>query len=220
MTKPEDFTVSEARPLPVILLLDSSGSMEGDKINVLNAAVLEMLQSFADEDVGTAAIHVGVIQFGKMVGWHQNLQPVDQILDRWEGLTAAGKTPLGAALGLLRESLDDRDLVTSRSYRPTIVLVSDGIPTDDWGGPMAELLGSSRASKAVRFAMGIGEDADLVVLEQFIGKTSGSRVFQAHEARKIQSFFRFVTMSVTTRTRSGSPDQIVPSDPDDYEFDY
>jgi uncharacterized protein YegL len=220
MTKPEEFTVSEARPLPVILLLDSSGSMEGDKISILNAAVREMLQSFASEDDISAAIHVGVIQFGKTVGWHQPLLPVEDVLCQWSDLSAGGKTPLGQALNLLRDSLEDRNIVSSRAYRPTIVLVSDGKPTDDWGGPMMELLASNRASKAARFAMGIGADADSVVLSQFIDTTSGSKVFEAHEASRIQKFFRFVTMSVTTRTRSGNPNEIIPADPDDYDFDY
>jgi uncharacterized protein YegL len=218
--KTEEFTVSEARPLPVILLLDSSGSMEGDKINILNAAVREMLQSFASEDDISAAINVGVIQFGRTVGWHQPLLPVEDVIDQWSDLTATGKTPLGQALTLLRDSLEDRNIVSSRAYRPTIVLVSDGKPTDDWGGPMAELLASPRASKAARFAMGIGADADSVILSQFIDTTSGSRVFEAHEAGRIQKFFRFVTMSVTTRTRSGNPNEIIPADPDDYDFDY
>jgi uncharacterized protein YegL len=197
MTKPEEFTVSEARPLPVILLLDSSGSMEGDKINILNAAVREMLQSFASEDDISAAIHVGVIQFGRTVGWHQPLLPVEDVINQWSDLEASGKTPLGQGLTLLRESLDDRSVISSRAYRPTIVLVSDGKPTDDWGGPMEELQASPRASKVARFAMGIGADADLVVLSGFIGTASGSRVFEAHEASRIQKFFRFVTMSVT-----------------------
>jgi uncharacterized protein YegL len=218
--KPEEFTVSESRPLPVILLLDSSGSMEGDKISILNAAVREMLQSFASEDDISAAIHVGVIQFGRTVGWHQPLLPVEDVIAQWSDLAASGKTPLGQALTLLRESLDDRNIISSRAYRPTIVLVSDGKPTDDWGGPMTDLLSSPRASKAARFAMGIGADADPVVLTQFIGSAGGTRVFEAHEASRIQKFFRFVTMSVTTRTRSGNPNQIIPADPDDYDFDY
>ena len=218
--KTEEFTVSEARPLPVILLLDSSGSMEGDKINILNAAVREMLQSFASEDDISAAIHVGVIQFGRTVGWHQPLLPVEDVINQWSDLTASGKTPLGQALTLLRDSLEDRNIVSSRAYRPTIVLVSDGKPTDDWGGSIAELLASPRASKAARFAMGIGADADSVILSQFIDTASGSRVFEAHEAGRIQKFFRFITITVTTRTRSGNPNEIIPADPDDYDFDY
>jgi len=220
MSKPKDFTVSTARPLPIILLLDASGSMDGDKISILNASVREMLQNLTSESVSAVALQVGIIQFGKTVTWHQPLMPVAQAEADWQDIPAKGKTPLGCALTLLREALEDKQVIPSRAYRPTIVLVSDGKPTDDWGGPMAELLASERASKALRFAMAIGDDAEQVVLEQFIGKTEGSRVFFAHEAAKIQKFFRFVTMTVTSRTMSNNPNQIVPSDPNDYDFDY
>ena len=43
---PSKYTVAKARPLPVILLLDRSGSMCGEKISTLNSAVNEMIQSF------------------------------------------------------------------------------------------------------------------------------------------------------------------------------
>ena len=43
---PASYTVATARPIPVILLLDTSGSMHGDRIKQLNEAVSGMLQSF------------------------------------------------------------------------------------------------------------------------------------------------------------------------------
>ena len=80
------------------------------------------------------------------------------------------------------------------------------------------MLSSERASKAQRFALGIGADADHEVLRAFLGDPKG-RVFEAHEARDIRKFFQWVTMSVTSRSRSAQPDQtvdIVPLDLDDY----
>jgi uncharacterized protein YegL len=46
-------------------------------------------------------------------------------------------------------------------------------------------------------------------------------VYSAHEARQIKNFFRWVTMSVTQRTRSVNPNSVVVVDPtalDDYDF--
>ena len=65
MNKLKEFTVSTARPLPVILLADISGSMdEQGKIQSLNQAVREMIESFRDEDDLRAEIHLAVITFG------------------------------------------------------------------------------------------------------------------------------------------------------------
>ena len=45
-------------------------------------------------------------------------------------------------------------------------------------------------------------------------------VFQAHEARKIKKFFRWVTMSVTSRSRSTNPNSIIKFDPDEDDDDF
>jgi uncharacterized protein YegL len=206
MSKLRDFTVSSARPLPVFLLADVSGSMaENGKITTLNAAVKEMLAAFAEEDNGRAEIQVAVITFGDKASLHIPLQSANKV--QWTPMRAIGKTPLGAALDIVIDLLEDRQQVPGRAYRPTIILISDGLPNDDWRGPLAKLLNSERAKKAQRFALSIGADADADVLRTFLDDPKG-RVFQAHEAREIKKLFRWITMSVISRSRSAQPNQI------------
>ena len=212
--------MSSARPLPVIVLADVSGSMGANgKIAALNVAVAEMISTFAEEDDCRAEIHVAVITFGADgAKLYHPLTPANET--SWVPMAAAGRTPMGAAFALVQQMLEDKVIVPSRAYRPTIVLVSDGVPTDAWQGPLQSLLSSERASKAMRFAMGIGADTDSKTLTEFIGN-EGGRVFEAHEAREIKKFFRWVTMSVTMRSRSANPNSdvaIEPTDLDDFDF--
>ena len=213
----KEFTVSSARPLPVILLADVSGSMAVDgKIDALNGAVAEMQATFAEEDDGRAEIHLAVVTFGGTAVLHVPLTPANAV--RWAPMQADGRTPLGATLDIATDLIEDRDRVSSRAYRPTVVLVSDGLPNDEWEGPLQRLLTSERAAKAERFALGIGTDADHDMLRRFLNDPEG-RVFEAHEGREIRKFFRWVTMSVTSRSRSGAPNRtadINPPDLDDY----
>ena len=44
---PSKFTAPKAKPLPVVLLLDVSGSMSGEKIRNVNDAVRDMLNTFS-----------------------------------------------------------------------------------------------------------------------------------------------------------------------------
>ena len=118
-------------------------------------------------------------------------------------MEANGRTPLGHALVMVRELLEDRDQIPSRAYRPTLILVSDGQPNDKWEEPLRALLGSERASKAFRVAVAIGADADRGVLRDFLAEPS-ARVFEANEAQDISEFFRRVTMSVSRALTSGS----------------
>lgn len=207
MVKLLDVSVVAARPLPVILLADISGSMAADgKINSLNQALREMIAAFAAEDRNRAIISVAVITFGGSgAKVHQPLYPAHELA--WAGMSAAGNTPLGAALNLATDLLEDHGTIPSRAYRPTLILVSDGQPNDEWEGALARLHGSQRAAKADRFALAIGDDADCEMLMRFLGQPE-ARVFRAHEARQIAQFFRWVTMTVTTRSRSVNPNEL------------
>lgn len=220
MSKLKEFTMSSARPLPVIVLADVSGSMSANgKIDALNDALSAMIATFAEEDDTRAEIYVSVITFGgDRASIHKPLRPARETT--WEPMSASGRTPMGAAFELARTMVEDRDAVPSRAYRPTLVLVSDGAANDDWRTPLTTLLGSERASKATRFAMGIGADADHETLKAFLANDE-PRVFEAHEAREIKNFFRWVTMSVTTRSRSANPNSVVMVEPTDLdEFDF
>ena len=218
MTKFKQFTTQAPRRLPVIVLADVSGSMSVDgKIETLNRALREMLNSFQDEDDVRAKIYVSVVTFnGNAATLHQPLLIADEVI--WQDMTAAGKTPMGSAFSLVKEMLEDKEQIASRDYRPTLVLVSDGIPTDDWRSPLKELLDSPRASKAVRLAMGIGAEADNEPLQAFIANQDTQLpVFQADEASQIRQFFRFVTLSVTSRSKSATPNTVPPISYDDIE---
>lgn len=212
MSRLKEFTAQTARPLPVILLADVSGSMGVDgKIQALNHAVREMVNAFQDESDLRAEIHVSVITFGGEARMRMPLGPAQDAA--WSDLGASGGTPMGAAFDIARGLIEDREIIPSRAYRPTVVLVSDGQPTDTWQEPLQLLLGSERGGKAFRMALAIGADADHDVLKAFLADPE-ARVYRADEARQIRQFFQLVTMSVSNRSRSANPNS-APSRSDD-----
>ena len=218
LSKLKSYTASTARPLPVVILADTSGSMSVDgKIDALNTAMRDMVSTFAGLDEGRAEIHVAIITFGGSAAVHQDLARAANV--DLQPLQADGMTPLGAALDLARAIIEDKERVPSRAYTPAVVVVSDGQPNDAWEPALERLLASPRASRAQRFALGIGEDADACVLRRFLGD-SEAKVYGAADAEQIQSFFQWLTMSVTTRSRSANPNRSVvtelpPSDLDE-----
>jgi uncharacterized protein YegL len=205
MFDPKKFTITAPKPLPVVLLLDVSGSMSGDKINNLNKAVEDMLKAFAQEGKMETEILVSVITFGSRVELPLPYTKASQI--QWQTLRADGDTPLGAALKKAKDMIEDKETTPSRAYRPTVVLVSDGQPTDSWEEPLGNFIAQGRSSKCDRMAMAIGEDADEAVLKRFIAGMP-HELFQAKDAARIPEFFRLVTMSVTTRSRSQNPNEV------------
>lgn len=221
----KQFQMSAARPLPVIVLADVSGSMAADgKIQALNAALQDMVKAFAEQSRIRAEIQVGLITFGGDAAVaHLPLAPAHQI-KQLDTLQAEGRTPMGQAFELATALLEDKELIPSRAYRPVLVLVSDGMATDDWKQAFNKLQASERAQKASRFAMAIGSDADEMMLRSFANDPEAP-LFKANGARDIHRFFQAVTMSVTVKSQSPTPDQIavfiipdLSDDPMDLDF--
>lgn len=207
MFNPKKFTAGNVKPLPVYLLLDVSGSMSTDgKIEALNKAVVQMIETFADEEVVDAEIHVAVITFGGKVSLHQ--QPTKAANIHWVNMNATGSTPMGKALEMAKSMIEDKEVTSGMAYRPVMVLVSDGMPDSGWERPLHELVSSGRSSKCDRMAMAIGRDAHKDVLNKFIEGT-GRKLFFAENAKQLHEFFNLVTMSTIVRTRSKDRNQVV-----------
>ena len=204
-----DFTASKAKPLPVILLLDTSGSMYGDKISSLNDSVRKMLGTFTKEESQANEFLVSVITFGGTASLTYPPTPASELA--YADLSADGGTPLGAAIDMAKSLIEDREQTPGRAYRPLVVLVSDGVPTDSWEGKLDQFLQDGRSAKCDRMAMGIGREAyegqGRATLERFISGTE-HQVFEAEDAGEIHNFFKFVTMSVVTRGLSQDPNAI------------
>ena len=205
----ENFVYDVPKTLPVILLLDNSGSMSsGGNINVLNNAVNAMLKSFKELDSVIATISVSIISFGSNVNMVSQLLPVEEVKDI--NLTASGNTPYGAALRMAKNMIEAKDNFPSRSYRPTIITVSDGMPNDDWKTELDAFKNTGRSSKCHCMAMSIGADEGTPAFEVLSSFAGGAEnVFFADNAKDIHKFFKFITTTIKTRTQSSNPN-IIP----------
>lgn len=231
----KDFPQASPRPLPVIIMADCSGSMnevidgtyrrtgqtfvedgrtweavEGGttKKDALNRSIRDMLCDFRDASDLRAEIQVSVVAFGgDAAAVHLPLQPAARI--EWQDMTCIGDTPMGDAFRVTKALIEDTNLIPGRGYRPTVLLITDGEPTDQWEQPLNALITDGRSGKADRMALGIGPQANKEMLVRFLGDGT-KQVLHADDARKIRGFFRFVTMTVTARSRSANPNLVPP----------
>lgn len=203
----EKFITNTGRPLPVFLLLDVSGSMSGTKIDTLNQCVKEMIKDFQNERMSEVALKLCVITFGG--NGAQLHTPLSLLKDiEFENLEASGMTPMGAALTMASNIINDKEQVSGKGYRPIVVLVSDGYPNDRWEEPLNEFVTGKRTSKCEKWALGIGDGYDANMLQKFLGDTD-RKVFDASVAKEITKFFKFVTLSTIARSKSVDPNSIV-----------
>ncbi|GAB2618158.1 hypothetical protein Aab01nite_31810 [Paractinoplanes abujensis] len=169
--------------------------MEGDKIGQLNFAIRESIpamQDVAKDNVG-AEMLLRAVTFSSGAQWHvAQATPVDQF--SWTDVTAAGVTDLGHALRLVTEQLKIPPM-SSRALQPVLVLISDGYPTDDYQGPLKQLLDEPWGKKAVRLAIAVGDDADLDVLQRFIGHPEIKPMVAKNSATLVK-FIRWASTAV------------------------
>jgi uncharacterized protein YegL len=204
--------------------------MRGEKIGTVNTAVKEMIAKFKQIENPKGQINLCVITFGKS-GAHieQKLTPISEITSF--DFIADGKTPMGQAFEVCLQQIEDTNELPIRSYSPSIILVSDGNPTDftnydenmtrydiiSWE-PLKQLHSGSRSSTATRLAMGIGDDVDTNILKAFINDDT-IPVIKATETDTIEKFFEWVSMSISVRSVSINPNSVKICEPTMFEED-
>lgn len=180
------------RPLRFYWVLDVSSSMLGTKIDRLNYAIREVLPAMRDvaNDNPYAALEVKVLTFATGAQWHTPA-PVPLASFQWTDVSAGGARDMGAAMRKLAEELSI-DNMPERGLPPVVVLISDGPPTDNYAKGLRELQERPWARRAVRLAIGIGDDADLDVLRQFIDHVE-IEPLKACDSHALLSYIRWAT---------------------------
>ena len=146
------------------ILLDTSGSMEGAKIGALNDAMSNILVTLQGAAFDGKQIELSVMTFGKTAQWmYDSPKPVMDF--GWKELKANGMTPLGTACEALDAALNNH---TIDGEEISIIVLSDGCPTDDYDFGITLLDNNRLFSLASKYAIALGEDADITSLKRFV----------------------------------------------------
>ena len=151
------------RRTPCVLLVDTSGSMEGEKIRRLNAGFRAFREDILRNQMAAQSVELCVISFGpvKVQSEFALLKEMPQL--RFE---ADGVTPLKEALELAMLKVTERQQSYRDHgisyYRPWIFLLTDGDPTDAEGyfndsykKLLAPLQLAAQEKKFILFTIGI-----------------------------------------------------------------
>lgn len=193
---------------PVLLLLDNSGSMGGQKINELNAGLLALKSDLANDPLAAARCEIAIVSFG----------PVREVMDFTSAhdfvppyLSAEADTPLGAAIVRGLDMLKRRKEVIRQGgvglYRPWVFLITDGAPTDNWQQAAAMIReGEARGSFSF-FAVGI-QGADMKMLEQL-----SVRAPLGLDGLKFREMFQWLSASLKGVSQSTPGDKVALTSP-------
>ena len=161
-----DLVVNPAPRCPCMLVLDASSSMRGSRIDELNRGVSQFVSELKSDDVAASSVEIGVVTFGHQVEQVQPLTCVDDIIDVGR-VDAGGMTPMGEAVELAIQKLEQYQQNGVSYYQPWLVLMTDGEPNDHWQAAAQKLKNLAQTKKMVVLCIGIGEDANLSLLSEF-----------------------------------------------------
>lgn len=158
------------KTVPFIYVIDTSGSMAGDRIAALNEALREAIEVLRDCVGSEYDITINVLSYSSGCKWmFDSMQNAESC--QWVDLQAGGLTDLGDALRELDRKLNKKFLFGEKSgiCFPNIIFVTDGVPTDDWKKSLNEIKKNKWFQSSMKIAVKIGDDVDVDCLNMIVG---------------------------------------------------
>jgi Ca-activated chloride channel family protein len=162
------------RPVDLVVVMDTSGSMEGDKITAARSSLMEFIRLLNERD------QLQVMTFNDEVYQISALSPVgekrDGVLNRISGIIEGGGTSLYDATLQAFQQLETEG---NPDHIRAVVVLTDGMDTESQtslSGLLDAFGGSVESGNAIKiFTIAFGSDADTAVLQQISNITGGKQ---------------------------------------------
>lgn len=193
---------------PAILLLDTSGSMEGAPIQELNEGVRQFVRETSQDEAAGLCTELEIITYDSTVSVILPFTPIRDVNLSSFPLRANGRTSMGAALQRATQDLRERrSLYRNKgisSYRPWVILMTDGAPNDNWQTAAQEMRTLGEQGKIEYIGVEIGSSANHAVMCQILPANPGPVRLQGLRFKQI---FRWLTDSLRSVSESTVAEQ-------------
>lgn len=205
---------------PVVLALDTSESMQGPRIRSLNKALLEFSLTLKSDPLAAKRVEVAIVTFGSKV---QVMDKNGTFSTKFDAasvfalasdfdpkpLMAGGTTPMSNAVIQSLNLLSERKKIYKEKdldyFRPWLILITDGEPTDSDGKPTKDwktaaiLTNISESFGGVVF-YGIGvTGADMSVLREFSSQNTAYHL----NGLDFSALFKWLSSSLSVASQTG-----------------
>jgi uncharacterized protein YegL len=196
--------------VPFVLLLDTSGSMQGPPIEALNSGLMQCRDELLADALAAKRVELAVVTFGGSVNVVTEFTTAEQFSP--QSLIADGDTPMGGAILKGIEMLAQRKQTYKGHgiayYRPWIFLITDGAPTDQWHEAARRIKDGELKKAFLFFSVGV-DDADQGVLKQLSSQREPLKL----KGLRFRDLFQWVSSSLTRTSHSRSDEQVKLENP-------
>jgi len=210
---------------PVVLLLDTSGSMEGKSLDEVNQGLRMLSTDLKQDTLAALRVELAIVTCG---GHVSALRSIDgrtervasdavqtfMTADQFEApaLVAAGDTPLGEAARVSLQLLRDRKAIYRTQgvdyFRPWLFIMTDGQPTDlNWEAAAAELRAEEERKGVLVFPVGV-EGANVSALSRFSVRQPLMLKSLSSSPGAFREYFSWVSKSLSSIAQSRPGDQL------------
>ena len=205
-----DFDVTNPAPrCPVILLLDTSSSMEGAPIDELNEGLRQFLRETAADEAASLSVELEVITFDDNASRVIPFTQIGSVDQNPDPLEADGSTAMGAGIRMALHDLKARRKMYRdngiSSYRPWVILMTDGEPNDyNWEEAAEQMRQQGENGKIQYIGIEIGDEADHETMCQILPSQPGPVKLRG---LRFKQFFRWLTDSLKSVSASAVSEQ-------------
>jgi Ca-activated chloride channel homolog len=189
-----DFEKEKEKPsLAIMLVIDKSGSMGGEKIEMAKEAARAAVELLGPSD------KVGVLAFEGENFWVSEMHPaIDKgfVLDRIAGLEAGGGTVMAPAMEEAHETL--RSTVAKLKH---VIILTDGVSSP---GDFEGIAQAMTADRITCSTVAMGSDADQPLLEE-IARLGNGRSYVADDPAQVPQIFAKETVTASKSAINEQP---------------
>jgi len=156
------------RIVPVIIVADTSKSMEGEGIDCLNYIIGIILENLRNISISETCYKIAILEYNTHAKWvEEKLTDIREF--SFEYFKADGISDLGQALHILNESLSKEKLFSEKYYyyRPIIIFMGNGdIPMSymdyKWNDELENIQKNQWFEKALKLAVSNGKSTEIL----------------------------------------------------------
>lgn len=204
-----EFAENPEPRVPCVLLVDTSTSMFGPKLDELNKGLQVYREALLADPLASKRVEVALVTFGGRVKRVVEFCTAEQFDP--PKLEAIGGTPMGEAISTGLDMIEQRKDAYRENgiayYRPWTFLITDGEPNDHWQPVISRVHDGEKAKSFSFFCVGV-EGANMEVL----GQLSVRKPLWL-QGLKFRELFTWLSNSQQAVSRSSPGEDVPLTDP-------